>query len=309
MSTIEVRNLTRRFGSFVAVNDISFNVLDSEIFGYLGANGAGKSTTIRMLCGLLVPSSGTINVATVDVTRYPERAKRVIGYMSQKFSLYPDLQVIENLQFFSGMYGIGGGSFHRRAEEVLETMDLTNHRHALTSSLPDGVKQRVALACAIMHKPKILFLDEPTAGVSPTVRQDFWRLIRSMSSEGTTILVTTHYMDEAEYCDRIALMVNGRIAALDTPASLKQKTTGNTMLEIRFQNQQTRLRVEALPGVLSTELLGTTLRLRVNQRYEVDDVVRAAVKLGIDRADIEEADPTLEDVFVEVVGMAGRASQ
>jgi len=304
MNVIEVRDLTRKFGSFVAVDRVSFDVCEGEIFGYLGANGAGKSTTIRMMCGLLSPTSGAAQVAGIDVVRFPERVKRVIGYMSQKFSLYPDLEVMENLEFFAGMYGLGGKKFQKRAGELLEIMSLTNVRTTITSDLPGGFRQRVALACSILHEPRILFLDEPTAGVDPPARRDFWRLVRSLASTGTTILVTTHYMDEAEYCDRVGLMVDGKLAALDTPAMLKQRIIKDSMLELHSIDESVRLQIRKLPGVRAIEPFGSAFHVRVHQDSSVDAVISSIVSMGVARSDIEPIAPTLEDVFIEVVGKA-----
>jgi ABC-2 type transport system ATP-binding protein len=304
MNVIEVRELTRQFGSFVAVDHVSFDVREGEIFGYLGANGAGKSTTIRMMCGLLSPSSGTARVAGIDVGRDPERVKRVIGYMSQKFSLYPDLQVLENLEFFAGMYGLGGRRFDRRADDLLALMSLTSVRGARTSDLPGGYRQRLALACSILHEPRILFLDEPTAGVDPSARRDFWRLVRSLAAQGTTVLVTTHYMDEAEYCDRVGLMVDGKLAALDTPAGLKEHFIKDAMLEVHAVDDRLRSSIGQMPGVRSVEPFGSAWHVRVRHDMSVDAIVDAIVALGVARVDVESVSPTLEDVFLEVVGGA-----
>ena len=231
-AVIEVTDLTRVFGDFTAVDSVSFAVEQGEILGYLGANGAGKSTTIRMLCGLLEPTSGTARVAGIDVGESPEKVKRIIGYMSQKFSLYLDLTAEENLEFFGGTYGIHGRRLRQRSRQVLEQVDLYDQRTAQTGSLPGGWRQRLALACSILHEPKILFLDEPTAGVDPVSRRTFWELVRSLARKGTTVLVTTHYMDEAEYCGRVSIMVQGRIVALDTPAGLKTATGGRDMQDV-----------------------------------------------------------------------------
>lgn len=309
MNVIEVRNLTRRFGSFVAVDRVSFDVVQGEIFGYLGANGAGKSTTIRMLCGLLAPSDGSAHVAGVDVRQDPERVKRAIGYMSQKFSLYPDLQVVENLEFFAGMYGIGGRRFDRRADDLLREMSLADKRHMRTSDLPGGFRQRLALACSILHEPRILFLDEPTAGVDPGARRDFWRLVRNLSARGTTILVTTHYMDEAEYCDRVGLMVDGRLAALDTPVTLKETFVPGTILEVHnVDGAHLRRALGHFEGIRHVEPFGSSWHVRVGEGTFVEEVVRAIEASGVPASDIDRALPTLEDVFLEVVGTASAES-
>ncbi|HNS95644.1 MAG TPA: ABC transporter ATP-binding protein [Polyangiaceae bacterium] len=304
MNIMEIRGLTRRFGNFVAVDAVDFDVRKGEIFGYLGANGAGKSTTIRMLCGLLTPSSGTALVAGIDVGKKPEQVKRVIGYMSQKFSLYHDLQVIENLEFFAGMYGLGGKRFRKRADELLSVMSLQSLRNVQTAQLPAGFRQRLALACSILHEPSILFLDEPTAGVDPHARRDFWRLVRSLSAQGTTILVTTHYMDEAEYCDRVGLMVDGRLAALGTPAALKAQFVHDPVVEVQSGYDALRASMQSLSGVRSVEPFGSAWHLRVERRESVAEVIEALVSMGIDRADVGVTEPTLEDVFLEVVGGA-----
>jgi len=224
--------LTRTFGRFTAVDSIDFAVSGGEIFGFLGANGAGKTTTIRILCGLLRPSSGLCLVDGIDVGRQPERVKRRIGYMSQKFSLYEDLTVAENLRFFGGIYGLDREEIDSRRSELFAKLGLTEVERRKPAELPLGWKQRVALASAVLHRPKIVFLDEPTSGVDPISRRQFWALIHSMAAGGTTVFVTTHYMEEAEYCDRISIMDNGRIAALGTPAELKAQFDLSTVEEV-----------------------------------------------------------------------------
>jgi ABC-2 type transport system ATP-binding protein len=219
---IEVRNLTKSFGNFLAVNDISFNVGKGKIFGFLGPNGAGKSTTIKILCGLLVPTSGKASTDGYDVYRQSEEIKKNIGYMSQKFSLYLDLSVEENINFYSGIYKVDPVIKKTRKEEILQLIDLKEDRNTITSYLPVGFKQRLALGCAIIHNPPVIFLDEPTSGVDPLSRRNFWKLIKSLSDEGKTIFVTTHYLDEAEYCNTIALMYDGKLIAMGSPYELKK---------------------------------------------------------------------------------------
>ena len=219
---IAVTDLRRRFGSFEAVRGVSFTVETGEIFGYLGANGAGKSTTIRILCGLLAPSAGSVLVAGHDVARDPTSVRRSVGYMSQRFSLYPDLTALENLDFFGGAYGLARRVRKGRAADLLAEVGLDAGDRRVTGELPGGLRQRVALAAALIHRPRIVFLDEPTAGVDPEARRTFWRIIRRLAEGGTTVFVTTHYMDEAEYCGRVGLMVDGALVALDTPAALKR---------------------------------------------------------------------------------------
>ena len=220
---VTVRNLTRRFGDFVAVENISFDVKKGEIFGFLGANGAGKTTTIRMLTGLLEPSSGEGQVGGFDINRDYEKIKTRIGYMSQKFSLYDDLKVGENLYFFGGIYGLKRDAVKARVKELDHSLNLLEMENKKTLSLPLGFKQRLALACAILHKPPILFLDEPTGGVDPIARRYFWDLISTLAGQGTTVFVTTHYMDEAEYCHRLSIMYKGQIVEMDSPSAIKKK--------------------------------------------------------------------------------------
>lgn len=229
---IETEHLTKRFGDFAAVDEISFHVERGEIFGFLGANGAGKTTAIKMLIGLLVPTSGSASVAGHDVFTQPEQIKRNIGYMSQKFTLYNDLTVTENIQFYGGIYDLSDDEITRKTEELLELLQLTDVRDRLISDLPAGWKQKLAFSTAIIHDPKIVFLDEPTGGVDPITRRQFWDLIYEAVERGTTAFVTTHYMDEAEYCNRVSIMVDGKISALDTPAGLKTSLQASDMNEV-----------------------------------------------------------------------------
>jgi ABC-2 type transport system ATP-binding protein len=300
---IEVRELTRCFGDFTAVDRVTFDVLEGEILGYLGANGAGKSTTIRMLCGLLRPTSGNARVAGIDVERNPEQVKRTIGYMSQKFSLYLDLSAEENLEFFGGTYGFHGRRLRARAQEVLADVDLLEHKKTRTGALPGGWRQRLALACAILHRPKILFLDEPTAGVDPVSRRSFWALVRTLARSGTTVLVTTHYMDEAEYCDRVGLMVDGRLEALDAPSGLKRSFVPGRLFDVRGVEPGAGPALAALPGVLQVEPFGAGFHVRVHEEgLQIGDLHHALATSGFSGAVVEDRDPTLEDVFLEVVG-------
>jgi ABC-2 type transport system ATP-binding protein len=297
---IEVRGLTRRFGPFVAVDHVDFHVERGEIFGYLGANGAGKSTTIRMLCGLLAPTAGDATVAGHRVSSDPEGVKRSIGYMSQKFSLYLDLTVWDNLLFFGGAYGLEGKALHARAEEILARIGLTGERRTTTGALPGGIRQRLALGSAILHRPEVVFLDEPTAGVDPVSRRDFWRLIRRLAREDVTVFVTTHYLDEAEYCGRIGLMVDGKLVALDTPAGLKRTHVPERLIAIHGRNLAAAADAfRGRPGVLAVEPFGAGLHLRVDPAaWELPRVV-AALPEGAVAAAVE---PSLEDVFLAVVG-------
>jgi ABC-2 type transport system ATP-binding protein len=232
---IATERLTKRFGNFTAVDEISFDVFEGEIFGFLGANGAGKTTAMRMLCGLSVPSSGKAKVAGFDVYRQTENIKRNIGYMSQRFSLYEDLTILENVKFFGGIYGMSDQQIRKKSENLVKQLGLENDAGKLVGSLPLGWKQKLAFSVAIFHDPRIVFLDEPTGGVDPVTRRQFWDLIYEAADSGITIFVTTHYMDEAEYCNRISMMVDGAIAALDTPRNLKSKYSANTMDEVFYE--------------------------------------------------------------------------
>lgn len=233
MVAVTVKNLSRKFGKFIAVDHISFEVNQGEIFGFLGPNGAGKSTTIRMLCGILAPTSGTALVAGYDITREPELVKLHLGYMSQKFSLYEDLSVYENIEFYAGIYGIPKSGLPEVKKRILDLTHLQSQEKMMAGELPTGLKQRLALGCSIVHQPPILFLDEPTSGVDPISRRQFWDLIRGLSQAGTTIFVTTHFMDEAEYCNHIAFIAAGKLVNLGTPTELKQQS-GQTNLEGAF---------------------------------------------------------------------------
>lgn len=229
---ITARQLTKRFGDFTAVDAISFEVSKGEIFGFLGANGAGKTTAMRMLCGLSKPTSGEATVAGFDVNRHPEEIKKNIGYMSQKFSLYDDLTVYENIRFYAGIYGLSDKAIRERSEKLLHELQLTPERDKLVKSLPLGWKQKLAFSIAIIHDPAIVFLDEPTGGVDPLTRREFWEMMYASAASGTTIFVTTHYMDEAEYCNRVSIMVDGKIAALDTPANLRKQFNTHHMNDV-----------------------------------------------------------------------------
>ncbi|MBL0745321.1 ABC transporter ATP-binding protein [Chryseolinea lacunae] len=232
---IQTDKLTKRFGDFVATNEITFDVQPGEIFGFLGANGAGKTTAMRMLCGLSIPSAGQARVAGFDVYKQTEQIKRNIGYMSQKFSLYEDLTVLENINFFGGIYGLSNADIKTKSEALIGRLGLQGEAKKLVGSLPLGWKQKLSFSVGILHQPKIVFLDEPTGGVDPVTRRQFWNLIYEAAHEGITIFVTTHYMDEAEYCNRISIMVDGKIQALDTPQALKQKFNAASMDDVFYQ--------------------------------------------------------------------------
>src|SRR5665213_2832510 len=234
-TVIKTNKLTKRFGDFVAVNEISFDVSKGEIFGFLGANGAGKTTAMRMLCGLSIPTSGQAVVAGFDIKRYPEKIKKNIGYMSQNFSLYEDLTVNENIEFYGGIYGLSNKQLKDKTKELVAMLQLEQEAGKLVKSLPLGWKQKLAFSVAIIHEPKIVFLDEPTGGVDPANRKQFWEMIYETADKGITVFVTTHYLDEAEYCDRVSIMVDGKIAALDTPEGLKKSHEAKDMNEVFFK--------------------------------------------------------------------------
>jgi ABC-2 type transport system ATP-binding protein len=232
---IATENLTKRFGDFTAVNEITFDVYEGEIFGFLGANGAGKTTAMRMLCGLSIPTSGKATIAGFDVYKQTEKIKKNIGYMSQKFSLYEDLTVLENIRFYGGIYGMADAQIKSKSNELVKQLGLENEAKKLVKSLPLGWKQKLAFSVAIFHEPKIVFLDEPTGGVDPVTRRQFWDLIYAAADRGITVFVTTHYMDEAEYCNRITMMVDGIIAAIDSPSNLKKQYNAKTMDEVFYE--------------------------------------------------------------------------
>jgi ABC-2 type transport system ATP-binding protein len=300
---IEVHGLSKHFGAFRAVDDVSFHVETGEIFGYLGANGAGKSTTIRMLCGLLGPTTGDATVAGHSVARDPLGVRRAIGYMSQKFSLYVDLTVEDNLSFFGGAYGLSGKRLRTRMDEVLALVDLRDARSSNTADLPGGIRQRVALANALLHAPQIVFLDEPTAGVDPASRRAFWRLIRRLANEGTTVFVTTHYMDEAEYCARIGLMVAGRLVALDTPSALKSLWVPGTMLAVHGTGLGPASRaLEGVAGVHAVEPFGAGLHVRVGgELADGSSIARTLTGAGATDVSVVVTEASLEDVFLAAV--------
>jgi ABC-2 type transport system ATP-binding protein len=305
---IEAAGLGRRFGAFVAVDRVTFDVGRGEIFGYLGANGAGKSTTIRMLTGLLAPTAGEASVAGHDVRTEPERVKAAIGYMSQKFSLYLDLPVIENLRFFGGAYGLSGKALATRAEALLELVDLRGHERDTTGALPGGMRQRVALAGSLLHRPGVVFLDEPTAGVDPVARRRFWKLIRDVAADGTTVFVTTHYLDEAEYCARIGLMVDGRLVALDTPAALKRDWVPDRLVVARGRGLAPGAeRLRAAPGIRAVTPFGAGFHVRAERGGpDAAAVARLLAEAGAADLHVEETEPSLEDVFLAVVDRGAR---
>jgi ABC-2 type transport system ATP-binding protein len=298
-----IQDLVKSFGSFVAVDHVSLEVEKGEIFGFLGPNGAGKSTTIRVLCGLLAPTSGRASVNGFDVASQPEEIRRTIGYMSQKFSLYDDLTVEENIDFFTGIYGVPKDRRAERKNYVLEMANLTARRSTLTHTLSGGWKQRLALGCAILHEPPVLFLDEPTSGVDPLARGAFWGLIHDLSEAGHTIFVSTHYMDEAEYCHRLALMYRGKVIALGTPTELKSGLTEQSLLNLESAEPLETMRaLEGLDGVRDVAVFGGGLHITV------EDATRGAARVrerltaqGIAVRKLEQIQPSMEDVFVALI--------
>jgi ABC-2 type transport system ATP-binding protein len=308
MNAIAVNELTRVFGDFVAVDHVSFDVHKGEVFGFLGSNGAGKSTTIRMLCGLLKPTSGTALVDGIDVSRDPEGVKRRIGYMSQRFSLYEQLTVDQNIQFFGGIYGLSAERLEQRRAFVMDMAGLHGRERTKASDLAGGWRQRLALGCAILHEPPIVFLDEPTGGVDPVSRRQFWTLIDQLAETGITVLVTTHYLDEAEHCHRIAIIHAGRLAALGSTTELKRVFAGRTILEVQSDDPVQAMRaLDAMDNVEKTSVFGTTVHAVMRQEASADPAVLGArlTSAGVRARHIEPVEPSLEDVFLDVVAEAG----
>jgi ABC-2 type transport system ATP-binding protein len=304
-AVIEVDRLGKRFGAFQAVDELSFTVREGEVFGLLGSNGAGKSTAIRMLCGLLLPSSGRASVLGANVARDPEGVKQRIGYMTQRFSLYDDLSVLQNLEFFGGVYGLRRAALRERTAWALQTADLRGNEERLTRELAAGWKQRLALACALLHRPRVVFLDEPTGGVDPLSRRRFWTLIDALAGEGVTLIVTTHYLDEAERCDRVALMHAGRLIALGSVPELKQVFAGRTLLEVatpRFLAAQELL--ERAAFVHEAALFGTRLHVVVDAAGDAARVRAALADAGHAPVAVEPIVPSLEDVFIHSIERA-----
>ena len=302
-ASIVAEALTKRFGAFTAVDRVSFTIAAGEVMGFIGPNGAGKSTTIRMLCGLLRPSAGRAVVAGLDVAHDPEGIRQRIGYMSQKFSLYGDLTVAENLRFFAGIYRVAKNARAERMRFAVEMAGLTGREDALVQTLAGGWKQRLALGCAILHRPPILFLDEPTSGVDPESRRRFWDLIHAMAGDGVTVLVSTHYMDEAEYCNRIALIDAGRLVALGRPSELKTTALGGALLLVECDRLGPTLEaLSRLPGVLDTAPFGNSIHVLLDSARRPDDLAEALRGEGVDVRRIVPIAPTLEDVFVRLVG-------
>jgi len=308
MNSIEVKNLVKKFGKFTSVDNISFDVTEGEVFGFLGANGAGKSTTIKMLCGILEPTSGDADVGGFSIRKESDLVKKNIGYMSQKFSLYGDLTVEENINFYGSIYGLKGDKFTERKSWVLNTAGIIDRKNSLTGTLSTGLKQRLALACAVMHEPKIVFLDEPTGGVDPISRKNFWDLINELSSQGITVFVTTHYLDEAEFCNRIMMIDAGRIIAGGSPAELKKKFLTNYILEAELNMPDEAMEIsDKLDFVKHTAYFGEYLHItlkdadetKISERVSIIKSALSEKNISVKR--IEKILPSLEDVFVNLL--------
>jgi ABC-2 type transport system ATP-binding protein len=301
-NSVTVEKLVKSFGNFVAVDQIDLEVCKGEVFGFLGPNGAGKSTTIRILCGLLKPTSGRALVAGYDVNRNPEAVRQNIGYMSQKFSLYNDLTVIENLRLFAGLYSVPSKDLQSRIEWALTMANLKGQENLITGTLPGGWKQRLALGCAVLHKPPVIFLDEPTSGVDPITRRQFWDLIHQMAEEGVTVFVTTHYMEEAEYCNRLALIFRGKLVALGTPSELKRDSMNGELLFVECDPLGAAVEaLQSAPGVSDAAVFGNALHLVVEDADRSVPQLKsylAARNIAVSR--MEKIRPSLEDVFVSL---------
>jgi len=306
---IEARSLTRKFGDLLAVDQVSFSIRYGEIFGFLGSNGAGKSTTIRMLCGILTPTSGTGRVGGFDVNQDPERVKESIGYVSQKFSLYGDLTVQENLEFFGRVYGLDEARLRQRIEEVCKLTGLDHYRKQFAGNLSGGWKQRLAVANAFLHEPRILFLDEPTAGIDPLSRRALWEMLYILADKGVALFVTTHYMEEADRCNQIAFISQGRLLKIGRPADLKNQLRGR-LLEIECRPLMKASRVfGALPGVTGLTAYGTTLHLNVDESGKVESELRSSAgREGIEVLSVKPIPASLEDVFATIEEDAGESN-
>jgi ABC-2 type transport system ATP-binding protein len=304
---IVVEGLRKKFGDFTAVDGVDFKVKRGEIFGFLGPNGSGKTTTIRMLCGVIAPTSGGGTVMGYDVVNEPERVRENIGYMSQKFSLFQDLTVDENLRFYAGIYGLSDEKYRERRAYILKMADLEGREDELTGNLSVGWKQRLALGCATIHEPKLIFLDEPTSGVDPTARRQFWELLYDLAHQGVTLFVTTHYMDEATHCNRLAFIYRGTIIADGTPQEVKADLMADTILQIEVDRGEDALAaVEGLPSVEEAYMQGSLVHVNLGRRSaEEADLGGYLAKQGFTVAGIEHVEPTLEDAFVHLVTQQG----
>lgn len=304
-AAISVRGLVKRFGSFTAVDSVHFDVQKGEVFGFLGPNGSGKTTTIRMLCGVIAPTSGVASVLGNDVETDPEAIRRRIGYMSQKFSLFEDLTVYENLRFYAGVYGLTDEEFARERAYILDMANLVGRENELAANLSVGWKQRLALGCATIHHPELLFLDEPTSGVDPTARGQFWKLLYELAEKGVTLFVTTHYMDEAERCERLAFIYRGKIVASGTPDTLKTRYMHEQILELEVNDAELALEVlERVPECEEVYLSGALLHINIGNQPNGQDIVESALDTaGIHVLGVRPIKPSIEDVFVHLAGL------
>lgn len=299
-TVIHTQDLTKHFDDFVAVDRVSFQVTEKEVVGYLGPNGSGKTTTIRMLLGLLLPTSGYARVLDLDIEREPEKVRRQVGYMSQKFALYDELTAWENLTFYAGVYGVSEVSY---LHKVLDRLGLMGQEKEPAGALPVGYRQRLALAAAIVHQPRLLFLDEPTSGVDPNARRAFWDLIYELAAEGISIFATTHYMDEAEYCQRVGIMRSGKLLAFDTPTQLKKDALDGTAWQVQVPDLLQGLsKIEGQSGVQRVGLAGNSLRVITDKNVKIEQLTSQLSQAGLSGTNIERVEPSLEDVFLSLAG-------
>jgi len=309
--SLDVNGLTKKFGRFTAVNKVTFEVYKGEIFGFLGANGAGKSTTIRMLCGILEPTEGDAVVGGYNVIKEPEKVKQSIGYMSQKFSLYEDLTVHENLEFYGGIYGVEEKELARRINWALEVSELTGKDNILAGELAGGWKQRLALSSALLHNPKIVFLDEPTSGVDPVSRRNFWNLIQNVAGEGVTVFVTTHYLEEAEYCHRLAFIYNGEIIVKGAPSSIKKDVLKRKVFEIESSEPVSLIeKLEKADFVDDISIFGLKVHIiTTEEQFEKSKIIDFMKTENIDFKQVDDIIPSLEDVFIELIKIKRKDEQ
>jgi len=301
-NAIEIRNLTKNFDKFIAVNNVSFDVKKGEVFGFLGPNGSGKTTVIRMILGLINPTSGSGNVLGYDISNDNEKLRNIIGYMSQKFSLYEELTVEENLDFYAGVYNLSKNKVKEKKKEILKMADLEGKENLIVSNLSGGWKQRLALGCSIIHEPKILLLDEPTGGVDPIARRQFWDIIYNLSKKGVTILVTTHYMDEAEHCNSIGFLYYGNILSIDTPNNMKEKVIDGDIIEIKTNNTLKSIELlKTKDKVQEASVYGAGIHVLVESNLDTDIIKNYLTEINIEVISIKKVKPTLEDVFVFLV--------
>ena len=304
---IKIENLTKRFDDFIAVNNVSFKVKKGDVFGFLGPNGSGKTTVIRMIMGLISPTSGTGSVLGYDMSKDSEKIRSNIGYMSQKFSLYDDLTVDENLDFYAGVYSVPKDKIEKKKKEILEMADLVGKENMITSNLSGGWKQRLALGCSIIHEPEILLLDEPTGGVDPIARRQFWDVIYDLSKKGVTVLVTTHYMDEAEHCNSIGFLYYGNILSLDTPNGMKEKIIDGDIVEIKVDNTLKSIKLlKVKDKVRDASVYGAGIHVMTEANSDLDELKEYLTQNQIQVVSIKKVRPSLEDVFVFLVEKENR---